>query len=320
MNNIFNFDKNSIKIASEFLISGDVIAFATETVYGLGADARSDKAVSKIFKLKNRPDFNPLIVHVNSLNEVFNYVYKTPLAIKLAEKYWPGPLTLILERKKACKISLLVSAGLNSIAIRIPNHKPFLNLLNSSKIPIAAPSANKSGKLSPTCANDVRDDFGDNIKMILDDGFTKGGLESTVIDARNDNPILLRPGLISSEEIEKNLKVKFLMDNNIIIESPGQLLRHYSPNSKLIINSTLPQDNDAFLTFKNIKPDKKFSGIQLNLSKKGNLEEVASNLFKMLRKVDKKNPNKIVVAPIPDKGVGRAINNRLQRASNQNGY
>ena len=156
--------------------------------------------------------------------------------------------------------------------------------------------------------------------MILDDGFTKGGLESTVIDARNDNPILLRPGLISSEEIEKNLKVKFLMDNNIIIESPGQLLRHYSPNSKLIINSTLPQDNDAFLTFKNIKPDKKFSGIQLNLSKKGNLEEVASNLFKMLRKVDKKNPNKIVVAPIPDKGVGRAINNRLQRASNQNGY
>ena len=315
MNNIFNFDKKSINIASKLLLKGDLISFATETVYGLGADARSDQAVSKIFKLKNRPDFNPLIVHVNSINKVFNYGCITPLAKRLAEKYWPGPLTLILERKKDCNISYLVSAGLSSIAMRIPNHKPFLDLLNLTKIPIAAPSANKSGKLSPTSANDVKDDFGDNIKMILDDGFTSGGIESTVIDARNNYPILLRPGLISSEEIENTLKIKFVSEEKNVIESPGQLLSHYSPNSKLIINSIYPKDNDIFLTYKDINPYKKFTGLQFNLSKKGNLEEVASNLFKMLRQVDKKNPKRIVVAPIPDVGIGKAINNRLQRAS-----
>ncbi len=315
MNNIKVFNKKNINIASKLIFNEDLVAFATETVYGLGADARSNKAVSKIFKIKNRPDYNPLIVHVHSTKEAFVFGETTNLASKLAKQYWPGPLTLILKRKKRCNLSILVSGGLESIAIRVPKHPLFLELLNQVKIPIAAPSANKSGKLSSTCAEDVRQDFGDDIKIILDDGFTKGGLESTVIDARYEHPIILRPGLITKEMIKNDLNLKFSSRKLNLIESPGQLLKHYAPKSKLIINSTKPKKNDAFLTFKNIQAEN-FFGPQLNLSKTGNINEVASNLYKMLRKLDEYNPQNIVVAPIPNHGLGFAINNRLKRACN----
>ena len=314
--NIKPFSKRYIKKAIEILKEKDLIAFPTETVYGIGGDATSDKAVASIFSIKGRPQFNPIISHFDKLSDLKKYGSPTKLAFKLAEKFWPGPMTMVIERSKYSKISYLSSAGLDSIAVRIPNNKNLLKLLSDFGRPIAAPSANRSGKISPTLAKHVQEEFGNDLKLILNGGQTEKGIESTVIDARNDNPIILRPGPITSEMIEKviNIKpiIKYTSSSPI---SPGMLKHHYAPNAKVILDCISPKNNEAFLGYEKVSPPKNFRGNYLNLSQKGNLEEAASNLFKMLRLLDKKSPKIIYVAPIPKYGIGIAINDRLSRAS-----
>ena len=304
------------KKAIEILKDKGLIAFPTETVYGIGGDATSDKAVASIFSIKGRPQFNPLISHVDKISDLEKYGSPTKLAYKIAENFWPGPLTMVIERHENSKISYLCSAGLESIAIRIPDNKNLLKILSEFGRPIAAPSANRSGKVSPTLPTHVYEEFGNELKLIIDGGPTQKGIESTVIDVRNESLKILRPGPITSEMIENITKVKPKIEYfSSSPESPGMLKKHYSPNAKIILNSPLTDCIDAFLGYGGHSPPKNFKGDYLNLSKKGDLEEAASNLFKMLRILDKKNPNVIYVSPIPQYGIGEAINDRLLRAS-----
>ena len=317
-NNIKLFNEQTLNKALNLLLNEKLVAFPTETVYGIGADATSDKAVSTIFELKRRPNFNPLISHVFNKSCAYKYGIKNRLSEVLSEAFWPGPLTMVFQRIEDCSISHLASAGLNSIALRVPENEMFLKLLLKFKKPIAAPSANRSGNVSPTLAQHVQDEFDQEVPLILDGGATKNGIESTVIDIRRKNPILLRSGPITKEMIEKvtDLKVLYPQNNNTL-ESPGQLLNHYSPRANLIINSINPKNSGVYLGFHNILPSSYFKGKTMNLSKTGNLDEAASNLFKMIRILDKPNPKIIYVAPIPFKGIGEAINDRLNRASSE---
>ena len=315
MKNIKIINETNLLESIKYLSNEHLVAFPTETVYGLGADATSDKAVASIFSLKNRPQFNPLISHVHSEEAAFRYGRCTTYAKILSKAFWPGPLTMIFNRTKDCNISYLACSGLDSVALRVPSYGEILKLLKKFDKPLAAPSANKSGKVSPTSAQHVYDELGNNVKMILDGGETLNGIESTVIDIRGEDLICLRPGPITEEMIEEklNLKVKKKYFSNNP-ESPGQLRKHYSPNAKIVLNSLRPSEGSAYLGFKDHMP-KNFEGCALNLSSEGNIIEAASNLFKMLRKIDQGNPKEICIAPIPSKGIGEAINDRLKRAS-----
>ncbi len=308
MENMENIEK-----AVAVLRQGEPVVFPTETVYGLGADARNSEAIAKIFALKQRPHFNPLIVHVASMTAAEELIHMTPDTQKLATHFWPGSLTLI-GTKKDTTITPLVSAGLETLAIRIPAHKTAQALLQKSAMPLAAPSANLSGRLSPTEAKHI------DIKniMILDGGKTEKGLESTIISCQHETPLLLRQGAIASEEIETVLgkklqqaKAEYGKEARL---SPGRTSLHYSPQAKLRINATHIEKDEALLTFGNT-PDHK--GLTLNLSKNGNLQEAAANFFSFLHELDKK-AEKIAVHPIPEKGLGRAINDRLERAVQSN--
>ena len=304
----------SIAEAVDLWRAGHLVAFGTETVYGLGADARNGQAVAQIFKTKNRPQFNPLICHVADGAAAFALGVETPLARVLADAFWAGAMTLILARRDDADIADLTTAGLDSIAVRVPSHEGARGLLTATSMPIAAPSANPSGGLSPTTAAHVSAGFagGDEPRLIVDMGACQGGLESTIIDARGATPIVLRPGAITAEMIADatNITPHTTTEQTDII-APGQLARHYAPRAKLRLNATAPRAGEAWLGF-GTAPDSEH-----NLSPQGDLLEAASKLFAMLRELDASGAETIAVAPIPFEGVGVAINDRLTRAAHE---
>ncbi len=302
----------AVERAAAVLRKGGLVAFPTETVYGLGGDAANDRAVAKIFAAKGRPAFNPLIVHVGGSAEAAALVEFTPRAWRLSGRFWPGGLTLVLNRRADCPVSRLASAGLETLAVRVPEHTVARNLLLAFGRPIAAPSANPSGRLSPTRADHVAAGLGDKVELILDGGACPGGLESTVVDLVSDPPRMLRPGLVPREALEQALGAP-LADavGGDRIRSPGMLQSHYAPRKALRLDATAPRDDEALLAFgRDIPP-----GAALNLSDSGDLAEAAANLFAFLHRLDAGEARAIAVMPIPNRGLGVAINDRLRRAA-----
>ena len=307
----------NIRNAASLLLREQLVAFPTETVYGLGGNALSDAAIAAIYAAKERPSFNPLIVHVRSLEDANRYAIFSEKSLMLARTLWPGPLTLVLPRREHCKLSLLLSAGLDSVAIRVPAHPLAQALLHESQIPIAAPSANRSGRISPTEAAHVQSELGDRVAMILDGGPCLVGLESTVLDATGEHIRLLRPGSITPPMIEKLLGTKIATaDAGEKPTAPGMLASHYAPAVPVRLNAKNVTGDEALLAFGPALTGAKFT---CNLSPTGNLQEAAANLFRMLRQLDTQNVKRIAVMPIPDRGdenaLGIAINDRLMRAA-----
>jgi L-threonylcarbamoyladenylate synthase len=298
--------------AAEILRSGGLIAFPTETVYGLGADATNDSAVAGIFEAKGRPRFNPLIVHTQGISQARALVEFNPLAAALAETFWPGPLTLVLPRKMNCPLSLLVSAGLDTAALRVPAHPVAQHLLAESDLPIAAPSANRSGHVSATTAAHVAEDFGKRIDCILDGGPTPRGIESTVIGFQREEAVLLRPGAIAREELAR-IAGNLLAPEEARISSPGQMASHYAPRKPLRLNATDVATDEALLAYG--AEALRGASMVRNLSASGNLKEAAARLFAFLRELDAGDAETIAVMPIPEHGLGEAINDRLRRAA-----
>jgi L-threonylcarbamoyladenylate synthase len=299
-------DAAGIARAARILRDGGLVAFPTETVYGLGADATNGQAVAAIFAAKGRPLFNPLIVHVADIEEARRHVQLSPRAQALAEKFWPGALTLVLPRRKDTTLSLLVSAGLDSVALRAPSHPAAIALLKATGRPVAGPSANMSGQVTATSPAHVAESLGAKLDLILDAGSAPLGIESTVIGFDGDRPLLLRPGAIAREDIED--LVGPLGPPGNLIQSPGQLASHYAPRASLRMNAQEIQSAEVLLGFGEVV------GATLNLSARGDLKEAAANLFAMLRELDK-TATKIAVSPIPDIGIGETINDRLRRAA-----
>lgn len=288
---------NNIDKAIKLLLLGEVVAIPTETVYGLAADVTNDLAVAKIFAAKKRPNFNPLIIHVANFEQAEKIAVFNNAARELANKHWPGGLTLVLP-KKDLGFAKLASAGLDTIAIRVPAHPIAHEILKQGGLILAAPSANISGKLSPTKAEHVRADFKDI--HVVDGGDCEVGLESTVIGFDGEQPVLLREGVLQIPTANSHHPAEK-------ITSPGQLLKHYSPKNPMRINADQANSDEVFLGFGDMNCD-------FNLSKSGDLKEAASNLFSMLHELDKKNLP-IAVAKIPSKDIGVAINDRLKRAA-----
>lgn len=305
---IFKPLSDSLEKALHILQEGDLIGLPTETVYGLAADATQELAIAKIFQLKNRPTFNPLIIHGLSHESFKGHVLWNEKAEVLARAFWPGPLTLVLPRLASSSLSLLASAGLDTLAVRVPNHPLALTLLERFGKLLAAPSANPSGKTSPTQARHVDKDF-PNL-FILEGGDTTVGLESTIVDLTGPSPLLLRPGGISQEEIESVIGPLEISHGSI--KAPGMMKSHYAPTLPLQLNVQEPSIGGAYLAF---GPTPYKGKHVLNLSEEGNLTEAAANLFKMIRLLDCPEFGKISVAPIPLHGLGMALNDRLQRAA-----
>jgi len=307
---IFDIDRHNLQKAANLLQDGQLVSFPTETVYGLGADATNGQAVATIFAAKNRPSFNPLIIHLTSISDVEKYTELDETSRQLAEKFWPGPFTLILPVRKDAGLSELVTAGLDTVAVRIPNHPVAQELLKTCGRPLAAPSANKSGHISPTMASHVDQEFGQELSMILDGGPCSAGVESTIVQINGDKIHLLRPGSITPKELQEESGLDVLINSdadNII--APGQMKSHYAPNAAMRLNVTDPFAEEAYLAFGNS------SHGALNLSPSGDLKEAAANLFSMMRRLDEETTQTIAVAPIPMEGIGLAINDRLQRAA-----
>ena len=306
------FNQSNIKKAKKYLDKNNCIAVPTETVYGLAANAYSNIAVKKIFKLKKRPKNNPLIVHYSNIDDLKKDCLINDNFIKLHKKFSPGPLTYVLKLKKNSKISKYVTNNQKNLAARFPNHRVFRNLLQKLDYPLAAPSANISTKLSSVKALDVKEEFGSKIKYILDGGKCNIGLESTIINLTS-KPTILRLGGLNIEKIEKILNKKITINiNPKKIITSGQSRLHYSPGIPLKINVTKPKKEDAFLL---IKKRRITLSNYYYLSKKNDLNEVAKNLYSYLRKIKKKGYKSIAVEKIPNKGMGKAINDRLNRAS-----
>jgi L-threonylcarbamoyladenylate synthase len=305
-------DAGAISEAVRILRDGGLVAFPTETVYGLGGDATNDHAVAAIFAAKGRPRFNPLIVHVADRAAAEALVAFTPQARALADAFWPGALTLVLPRRADSKLSLLVGAGLDTVAIRVPSNLIAAQLLRATARPIAAPSANASGTISPTLAAHVAQSLGDRIDLILDGGATKHGIESTVIGFEDGAAVLLRPGAIARDAIEAitgPLRAPAAGTQG----SPGRLPSHYAPRATLRLDATDVRDGEALLAFGTDVPD---GGNPVrNLSAAGDLTEAAANLFAMLRALDASGARIIAAMPVPDHGLGEAINDRLRRAA-----
>jgi L-threonylcarbamoyladenylate synthase len=288
------------------LRAGGVVAFPTETVYGLGADATNSDAVLKIYETKGRPRFNPLIVHVADLPMARTLVDLPPLAETLA-RFWPGPLTLVLPKRPDADLSDIVTAGLDSVGIRIPDHPLALALIRETGRPLAAPSANPSGKLSPTTAEQVRKAFGNRVP-VLDGGPCRSGVESTILAVDGDTVTQLRAGALARDVIEKAIgRAVAVAGADAKVASPGMLASHYAPNAHLRLNAKSPEPGEAYLAF---GPGQG----TLNLSASGDLHEAARNLFAMLHELDAK-ARRIAVAPVPHHGLGEAINDRLKRAA-----
>ncbi|NBV93413.1 MAG: threonylcarbamoyl-AMP synthase [Proteobacteria bacterium] len=309
--NICKPTNNNLSKAKIAIEKGDVVAIPTETVYGLAANAYNTKAVKKIFSLKKRPSNNPLIIHFKNTEQIKKEVVINKYFLKLIKKFSPGPLTYVLKKKRNSRISKLANKGLATIAVRIPSERNTIKLLNILNCPLAAPSANRSKSLSPTTAKHVAEEFGNSIKMIIDGGSCKIGIESTVIDLTT-KPKILREGGLSSEVIEKFLKMKLTENNNKIIKSPGQIGLHYSPGIPIYMNREKSTKDGALIKFGN-----KNYGNQntFNLSTGGSLKEAAKNFFNTLRIIKNKKFKSISINKIPNKDLGKAINERLKRAA-----
>lgn len=302
---------DTLDAAAEVLRAGRLVAFPTETVYGLGADATDEMAVARIFEVKGRPRFNPLISHVGSAEAALALGRFSELARAAAKNFWPGPLTIVVERAVDCPIAWLTSAGLQSIALRVPAHPLANDLLRRADRPIAAPSANRSGRVSPTRAEHVNSEFGDQVSMILDGGTCSIGLESTVIDLSGPAPVLLRPGAVTREDLEALVGPVTEPSTGGPITAPGMLASHYAPSCPVRLNAASPEPGEVFLGFGAARADEPGE----TLSATGDLVEAAGNLFHMLRTLDCRGVSGIAVAPIPEHGLGAAINDRLTRAA-----
>ncbi len=307
---IFDILPRSLRAAAKLLSDGGLVAFPTETVYGLGADARNDCAVASIYDAKGRPTFNPLIVHLADIQHVQRYCELEGDAARLASAFWPGPMTLVLPLRQDAGISRLVTAGLSTLGVRVPQHPVAHDLLAAFDGPVAAPSANPSGRISPTTAAHVLSGLDGRIDGLVDGGRCDVGLESTIIGF-DGGATLLREGGIPVEAIEACLGAPLrrsteATDNPV---APGQLLSHYAPKGTVRLNATDLSDGEVLLGF---GPTPRAS---LNLSPSGDLTEAAANLFGMLHELDRLGAERIAVAPIPDHGLGRAINDRLARAA-----
>jgi L-threonylcarbamoyladenylate synthase len=297
------------------LIEGNCVVIPTETVYGLAANALNSTAVSKIFKIKKRPKINPLIVHFNSLVQLNEYVDLSDEAMILAQNFWPGPMTLIVQRRHKCKFPDIVTAGLSTIAVRIPSHPVAQKIIAAADIPLAAPSANLSGEPSPTNALDVAASLGDSAPLIIADGSAQIGLESTVIDVSHDHAVILRPGAITIEDVSNILDYTVQYDDGKSClekpKSPGQLLKHYAPNTQMRLRAIDVKNGESlFMNTHDIDQNH-----ILNLSETGDLEEAAHNLFNYIRRLDKMGTNCIAVMDVPYNGIGVAINERISRAA-----
>ncbi len=306
---------DNLQRAAAHLRSGALVAFPTETVYGIGADATNAIAVARIFEAKGRPQFNPLIVHVLDAAAAEQLGQFTANARKLAAAFWPGPLTLVVKRAANCPIADLVSAGLPTLALRVPDHAVARALLTACGKPLAAPSANRSGHVSATRAEHVAADLETSVAMILDGGPVRHGLESTVLDVTSDETVMLRPGAIAVERIEAVLgaKIARAKGNSLRPHSPGQLESHYATRAPLRLNAHDVRDGEALLAFGAGAPEA--PGGSINLSPACDLVEAAANLFAALRDLDARQPTAIAVMPIPVHGLGEAINDRLRRAA-----
>jgi L-threonylcarbamoyladenylate synthase len=309
--NVVTADDAAISRAGDIIRAGGLVAFPTETVYGLGADATNDRAVATIFAAKERPRFNPLIVHVRDLDEAELHGELNELARALAERFWPGALSLVLPRKQTSPLSLLVSAGLDTVALRVPSNAVAQKLLAAAGRPIAAPSANLSGQVSATTAAHVAADFGDAVDLVLDGGAARLGLESTVIGFEAVRAVLLRPGAVSREEIQR-VTGPLAEPATDRVSSPGQLPSHYAPRTSLRLNARDVGQDEALLAF---GPPLAGARMMRNLSASADLTEAAANLFAMLRELDAANARMIAAMPIPEHGLGEAINDRLRRAA-----
>ena len=312
-------DLQAIHRAAEIIKKGGIVAFPTETVYGLGADAFNALAVARIFEVKGRPYFDPLIVHVASQDDMEKLVKEIPSnAKKLTERFWPGPLTVVLL--KGDHIPDIVTAGLPTVAIRMPNHRMALSLIKESGCPIAAPSANPFGYLSPTTAEHVREQLGDRVDLILDGGPCPVGVESTIVSFLEGKSRLLRPGGVSLEEIESVIGRLEVSPTEEKPSAPGMLPRHYAPRTPIVLCrnekniESYRNKNIGLLAFREKENHLKISHMEV-LSKKGDMREAAANLFAAIRRLDALNLDLILAEPIPEIGLGRAIMDRLRRAS-----
>ena len=313
MSGIFKPDFMNMERAATVIRAGGLVAFPTETVYGLGANAYNARAVAQIFAVKGRPTFNPLISHIAEADALADYALADSRALFLAEKFWPGPLTFVLPRKDNSSALDLVCAGLKTITVRCPNHPVALELIRKSGVPIAAPSANRSQTISPTTAIAVFESLEDGVDMILDGGACSVGVESTILDLTTDKPVLLRAGGVTKEELEEALGETVLISdgNPNKPTSPGQLLKHYAPAKKFRINVTEPESDELFIGF-----GAGCDNAIMNLSESGDLREAAANLFAFMRKADADDRfARIAMAPIPMNGLGLAINDRIKRAA-----
>ncbi|MCV9908963.1 L-threonylcarbamoyladenylate synthase [Brucella sp. HL-2] len=320
MAEIVTFDDNAVSRAVEVLTRGGLVAIPTETVYGLAADAAHGEGVAGIFAAKGRPQFNPLIAHVDSIAMAERYVTFDPISRKVAEAFWPGPLTIVLPLKAqqdtSRPIHPLVTAGLDTLAIRMPTGK-VRDVIKQLDSPVAAPSANTSGRISPTSAKAVADDLGGKIDMILDAGPCGVGVESTIIKVEGERVRLLRPGGLAAEEIEALIGVKLeRAEHKAAIQAPGMMESHYAPNAAVRLDVASVDEGEALLAFgpKRVADADKAVAV-LNLSPSGNLREAASNLFDFMRRLDASAARTIAVEPIPFDGLGEAINDRLKRAA-----
>lgn len=308
-------NKDWIAEAGPMIRAGALVAFPTETVYGLGADATNGEAVARIFEAKGRPIFNPLIVHVLGLEQALIIGQFSPAARRLTDAFWPGPLTLVLPRSETSEVSQLVSAGLPTVALRSPDHPVARALLAEAHRPLAAPSANRSGHVSATHAEHVAADIGGKAALILDSGPTLLGLESTVVSLVDGSPVLLRPGAVTAEAIEEVIGDRLIRREEASdhLTAPGQLASHYAPRARLRLNAYEWKPDEAVLAFGPIaqQPARAF----INLSESGDIIEAAANLFAALRALDASGTGSIAVTPIPPAGLGEAINDRLRRAA-----
>lgn len=313
MTRILEPTSDAIQQCADHIRNGKLVAFPTETVYGLGANAYDAHAVARIFEAKNRPTFNPLISHIADIDFLRDYTFTDDRVYALARQFWPGPLTFVLNRKDLSPSLDLACAGLPTVTVRMPNHSVALSLIQTSGVPIVAPSANRSQSISPTTAQHVFDSLNNRVDYILNGGACAVGLESTILDLTTPNATILRPGGITPDDLQSclNEPVLFSQGNPNLPSSPGQMLKHYAPKHRLRINAATPQSDEFFIGFGAIGQN-----APLNLSPTGNLCEAAANLFNYLHQADNQSDYpKIAIAPIPAQGLGLAINDRIRRAS-----
>jgi len=306
--NLCRYGMEGLARAEEYIRAGQTVAVPTETVYGLAANACDSDAVAAIYTAKGRPSFNPLIVHVSSLIMAQKLARFDGLALHLAELFWPGPLTLVLPVRNDAGLSPLVMAGLPTVAIRMPAHRAMRALIEQTGLPLAAPSANRSGMISPTSADHVLRSLDGRIPLVLDDGPTDRGLESTIIAPADDHIRLLRPGPVTAHMLEEAIGIPVTLGSAEIIEAPGQMESHYAPSKPVRLNAAKAEASEYMIGFGSISGD-------INLSENGDLDEAAASLFAALHIADASSSKHIAIASVPMEGIGAAINDRLRRAA-----